>query len=188
MRRSLTDEFPRHYVFSERAGGTLSLRLDDPHPVQTDISLVLSLEGVPFAEIPLGSNIITNLGRSAMAHLLAGDSPSSLAVTLVTFGDGGHDPSAPTQALPPAPTDVALFGNTIISKATSFSFPDGSSGTKVQFTATVAEDEGNGTSGAQAYSEVGLKNVSGQLISHKTFGLITKSDAFALTINYTILF
>lgn len=155
---------------------------------RTELQLVITdLRTGKERTVFLGENVITDLGRANMAHLLAGDDSANRIVSQVRFGDGGHDPQNPTQPLAPSATDTDLFGTTIITKATSFDYPDGESGTKVRFTATVASNEGNGA-GSQAYSEVGLYDPTGRMMTHKTFGLVTKSEAFSITLNYTILF
>lgn len=138
-------------------------------------------------EIDLGSNVITNLGRSNMAHLLAGDDVADRRVSVVKFGNGGHNPESPTTALIPTTSDTELGGDVIITKSVTYTFPDGNNGTKVMFEATVEADEGNGD-GAQAYSEVGLFDLEDRMLTRKCFGLITKSDQFSIRIQYTILF
>lgn len=182
--RAMLDEFRG---VREGFGAGLSLSHQETLKVQTKIELILSAHGEEFLVLDLGSNIVTDLGRSDMAHLIAGDSVSNRKVSEVKFGDGGHNPSSPTQALVPTAADTDLYGDEVISKVTSFEFPDGANGTRVTFTATIAENEGNG-SGAQPYSEVGLYDLDGRMLTHKCFGLITKSDAFAMSIRYTIAF
>jgi hypothetical protein len=154
--------------------------------VKTHVEIVLRGEGWERV-IPLGENVITDLGRSNMAHLLAGDDVASRKVTQVKFGDGGHQPADPTQPIPPSSGDTDLFGVEIIAKTVSSDYPDGEAGTKVRFTATVGAEEGNGA-GTQPYSEVGLYDITGRMLTHKTFGLITKSNSFSFAVNYVILF
>ncbi len=133
----------------------------------------------------LGDNIVTNQGRSNLAHLLAGDETTDRIVDNLKAGDGGHDPLNPTVPLPVDASDTALFGTLIISKTTTYDFPDGATGYRVRFTADILPAEGNGT-GSQEYSEVGLYDVTGRMMTHKTFGLITKTADFGLSFRYTI--
>jgi hypothetical protein len=173
---------------SESLLSTFGFRFVDRARPRTELQLVITDHRTGKSRaIFLGENIITDLGRSNMAHILAGDDAANRIVTEVRFGDGGHTVGDPTTPLAPSASDTDLNGSTIIVKATSFDFPDGSGGSKVRFTATVAANEGNG-SGSQAYSEVGLYDQTGRMMTHKTFGLVTKSDAFSIAINYTILF
>jgi len=147
-------------------------------------------QGRDVEQLYLGENIITYQGRSNMAHLLAGDETVDRIVSELRCGDGGHDPGDPTTPLPPSAADTDLFGTLIITKAVTYDFPDGVNGMRVRFTADVAANEGNGT-GNQAYSEVGLYDAFGapttnRMMTHMTFGLITKSDAFGLSFRYII--
>ena len=135
----------------------------------------------------LGPNTIVNIGRVNMAHLWAGDDAANRSVHEFRFGGEGHVPSNPTQAQPTAATDTSLYGPTIISKLASHSYPDGSSVGKVSFECEILANEGNGV-GAQPYSEVGLYDAQDRLLAHKTFGLITKSEAIGLVFRYSFIF
>lgn len=149
---------------------------------------VLMIQGGQIVEaIDLGSNTITNLGRANMAHLWAGDDVTNRAVYSMKLGDAGHNPSNPVEALATSPTDTDLFGSEIIEKVLSFEFPDGDSANRVTFTAEVTSEEANG-GGAQAISEIGLYDVTGRMLSHKTFGLITKTSVFGLLFRYSFIF
>ena len=161
--------------------------LDDGIKFKTDITVLLTRNGIPFDTIPVGSNIITDSGKSNMAHLLVGDDTANRQVITMAWSDEGHNPLSPTSPTPPLATNTELYGDTILSKSVTYSFPAGSSGTSVQLEASIEENEGNG-SGSQAYSEVGLFDVTGRLIGHKTFGLITKTNAFGMIFRYTIQF
>lgn len=134
----------------------------------------------------LGENVITTGGRANMSHLLAGDDVTNRSVSRLRLGDAGHDPINPVQALPVSPTDTDLFGNLVIEKSTSHEFPDGEDGGRVTFTASIGVDEANGP-GAQAISEVGLFDLTGRMMTHKTFGLITKTSVFGIVFRYSIL-
>ncbi len=183
--RSLGDAF--RALEDGKVGGLVTYMEDQAAEPRTEIVLEVRHADGRVETFDLGGNIITNLGRSNMAHLLAGDDVANRRVHSAKFGDGGHNPNNPTQPLLPTSSDVALFGDTIIEKQLEYEFPDGVAGTKVAFRCTVDEDEGNGA-GAQAYSEVGLYDLDGRMLTHKTFGLITKSSAFSLALRYTILF
>lgn len=166
----------------------LHLKEIDNFEADTNISITLIKKSGDVKVIDLGPNTITSLGRANMAHLIAGDDVANRMITTIKFGDGGHNPSFPTQPVTTSPSDTDLYGNLILEKITSYSYPAGSSGGKVMFTASVDFAEGNGVSGSQAYSEVGLYDEQDRMITHKSFGLISKSEAFSLTINYTLLF
>lgn len=156
--------------------------------VVTNVSAELvDKDGNVIETIDFGSNVITYLGRSNMAHLLAGDDTANRVASTIKCGDGGHDPGDPTVPLAVDVSDTDLYGTEIIAKTVSYDFPDGSSGGKVRFTAEVAANEGNG-SGSQAYSEVGLYDLADRMIAHRSFGLITKSEAFGIIWRWTFIF
>jgi len=125
-----------------------------------------------------GANIVVNLGRSSLAHLLAGDSSDNHKIVAMVFGDG---------STPPAITDTGLSGSTIIQKDTSYDFPDGATGLKVRFTAVVGSAEGNGA-GSQIYREAALVKGNGDIFSRKVSGSITKDNTVVLTALYTFIF
>jgi len=155
--------------------------------IHTDITITLFNKFGVVKIINVGENVITYPGRSNMAHLFAGDDVANRRVHQFKFGNGGHNPIDPTQSLATSPSDTELFGDLVIAKTASYSFPNGDSGNKVMFEATIEENEGNGT-GVQALSEVGLYDVEGRMLSHKTFGLITKSADLGVLFHYSFLF
>lgn len=163
------------------------LKLVDHIGLHTDVELIFTKDGKIIGRKRLGENIVVAQGRSNMAHLLAGDDVSNRKVFEVRLGDAGHNPSDPTQPLPVLTSDSDLFGSLVITKPVSTDYPDGANANKVRFTATVSESEGNG-SGYQAISEYGLYDATGRMMTHKTSGLITKSNAFGITIRWTIIF
>lgn len=138
-------------------------------------------------------NLVVRKARSSMAHLIAGDNVTDYYVAQMRFGQGGHDPSNPTVPIPPSVDDTDLFDPIAGSDATqpvTYEFPEGPEGTKVTFSATIPADcDINGTPPAgQAISEAGLFSANGNMFAHKTFGLITKTEEFALTFRWTIVF
>lgn len=183
MKTQLSDNMKAN----DNVGGSVLVNYADKYEIKTKVeALIVDKNGNLVNTIDLGENVITYLGRSDMAHLLGGDDTANRVVSSIKCGDGGHEPLDPTQALPVSAADTGLYGATIISKATTYDFPDGASGGKIRFTAEVASNEGNGT-GVQAYSEVGLYDLADRIMAHKTFGLITKSDAFGIIWRWTII-
>lgn len=168
--------------------GGIVYGLEEPMKITTNVSAELvDRDGNVIETIDFGSNVITYLGRSNMAHLLAGDDTANRIASTLKCGDGGHDPLDPTTPLGVDASDTDLYGTEIISKSVTYDFPDGSSGGKVRFTAEIASNEGNG-SGSQAYSEVGLYDLDDRMIAHRTFGLITKSEAFGIIWRWSFIF
>lgn len=129
-------------------------------------------------DVSSGENIVVNLGRSSLAHLLAGDSVDNHKVVGMRFGDGATAPTV---------NDTGLAGALIIEKSTTYDFPDGDSGLKVRFTAVVGADEGNG-SGSQEYKEACLVKGNGDIFSRKVSGTITKDNTVVLTAIWTYIF
>ena len=140
-------------------------------------------------------NIVVNLARATMAHLVSdpGASSQGYVVTTMKFGQGGHDPNNPTLPIPPTTSDTDLndpiTGNDS-TQAVSFDYPDGPMGTKVRFAATIpAVCDINGTPPAgQAISEAGLFSDNGNMFAKKTFGILTKTEEIAFTFRWTIIF
>lgn len=183
--RMITEGWPNPY---ENLGASLKIEKEDSLVPKTKVEMwLVSPSGVVLDYIDLGENIITTQGRSNMAHLIAGDDSANRIVTSFKFGDAGHSPSDPTQALPVLAADTDLYGNEILEKLVTYTFPDGSGGNSVRFEAEIAADEGNG-SGSQAYSEIGIYDVQGRMMTHRTFGLITKSAAFGILWRYRLIF
>lgn len=148
----------------------------------------LSPEGHPRDVWDLGKNIIVLQGSANMSHLLAGDDVANRIVTQVSLGSAGHNPEEPTQALPVSVGDTALFcGTPVITIPTTYSFPNGSEGGQVMFSATIGANQANGT-GSQAISEYGLFDVTNRMLCHRTSGLITKSIDFGILLQWTILY
>jgi len=145
-------------------------------------------------------NLVVDGGRSGMAHLWAGDwysGPPTGWVNEMKFGDGGHENSDPTLPKTTSVDRQQLFcedearAPIISKKPVTVDFPDGDSGTKVRFTATVGAAEGNDggpNPGRRGYSEAGMYRDDGILAAHKTFGLITKTNEFILTFRWTFVF
>jgi hypothetical protein len=136
-----------------------------------------------------GHNIVVNGGRNALSRLIGGDtSLGALAdwtVDTIKFGDGGHNPSDPTEMIAVDVTDSDLYGSIIISKSVTTIFP---ATRQVQFSATVETSEGNG-SGTQEYSEAGLYYDSGTtMFAHKSFGYVVKNSTIRLTATWLFTF
>ena len=138
-----------------------------------------------------GDNVIVNDGRIALAHWTGGDVGSSWLIDHIKYSDGGHDPSDPTQMLPVYVSDTDLHHTPIFSKAlqsSDVSYPATNSRT-VQFSSSMETSEGNGTSGTQAYSEVGLYyNHGTKLFAHKTFGYVIKNSSNRLVVTWSFIF
>jgi hypothetical protein len=123
-------------------------------------------------------NVVTNLGRHAIAHTTAGDDVANQRVTSIVFGSGVGTPDV---------TDVALFSAVIITKTVTASFPAVSPPTEVTYTASVLAGEGNG-SGSQDYKEAGLLTSAGSLFSHTAGFLISKTSAIVITAAWSLVF
>jgi len=132
-------------------------------------------------------NLVVNSARSNMKDIVAGENTATKIVTKMKFGDGGHNPLIPTEAIPPTVSDEDIFGAEVITKNVTHTFPDGPTGTKVMFSATIETGEGNGT-GSQAITEAVLQCPDDTIYSHKTWGLITKTNAFAIQFDWTLIF
>jgi hypothetical protein len=133
----------------------------------------------------LGKNLIVLQGSANMSHLLAGDDVANRIVTTIAVGSAGHDPLNPTQALPVSTADTALFSSPVISLSTTYSFPNGSEGGQVMFSATIEANQANGT-GTQAISEYGLFDINNRMLTHKSSGLISKDSDFGILLQWTI--
>jgi hypothetical protein len=136
-------------------------------------------------QIEHGENMVVKLGRSALAHLLAGSQVSNHIVVAMMFGDGTGTVSV---------NDTGLFGGVIQmagganNKPVTIDFPDsGGDDMKVRFTAVVNADEGNG-GGTQTYQEACLVKGNNAIFSHKVTGAITKDNTVVLTAAWTYIF
>jgi hypothetical protein len=136
-------------------------------------------------DIKNGENMVVITGRCGLAHLLAGSSVPNYVVVAMQFGTGTGIPTV---------NDTGVFGSIIAmaggaqSKPVVVDFPDGDTGLKVRFTATVNSDEGNGGSGTQVYQEAVLLMGNGNIFSHKVTGVITKDNTVVLTAAWTYIF
>ena len=161
-------------------------KLIDVFDIRTEFQVILvGPDGLRIMN--LGPNVITNSGRSNMAHLFAGHDVANRSALSIKVGDAGHNPLSPSEPVVANSSDTALFGSVVITKSLSFEFPDGENANRVTFTATIGTNEANG-SGSQAISEVGIFDLAGRMLSHKTFGLITKTEIFGLQFRYSFLF
>jgi hypothetical protein len=111
-------------------------------------------------------------------------SMSQLALTRMKWGTGGHDPLNPTIAIPPDASDERLAAP-IIAPVFKPVIVDYTDLMQVRFTATLEQSEANGL----GISEVGLFTESFDLMfCRKTFGMLSKTNAFAFEFRYTIIF
>lgn len=176
------------FRIADSSKGKMSFSVKEDHEVLTQLEVdIIDLDGNVVETIDFGENVIVDQGRANMSHLLAGDDVTNRKVYKMIFGDEGHDPADPITPLPAQSTDTALFGTEILEKILAYEFPDGAEAGKVTFTCTIAAGEGNG-GGTQAYSEIGAFDVTDRMLTHKTFGLITKSDQFGLSWRYSFTF
>jgi len=135
-------------------------------------------------QIEHGENIVVKLGRSALAHLSAGDSVDQHKIVAMMFGDATGTPGV---------GDTGLFGSIITINGNNnvpvtVSFPDsGGDDMKVSFTATIGANEGNG-GGTQVYREACLVKGNGDIFSHKVSGDITKDNTVVLTATWTYIY
>ena len=115
-------------------------------------------------------NLVVNNGKAIMAHLLAGDTPTTYAITQMAFGTG---------TTTPAVTDASLAAAITPVKTVTADYPDS---TSVRFTATLASDECN----TFPIAEAGLYSDSQGMFSRTTFGPLTKSSDFQFVFRWSI--
>lgn len=164
-----------------------SLR-DRPKFAEGHVSLTfLSPKGLVLDVWSLGKNVITLQGSANFSHLSVGDDVGNRVIATVSFGDAGHNPTNPTQALPVSVADTGLFGDTVASLPVTSSYPNGSEGGQVMLSATLGSSQGNGT-GSQAISEYGLFDVVSRMLTHRSSGLITKTSEFGILLQWTLLY
>ncbi len=154
----------------------------DYHPDEN--SILVSPEG----EISLAGNLVVADARANMSRLIAGDTNAAgeRYITKMSWGGAGHDSGDPTTAIPPNASDSALASEitsvgTAGKKGVTYDFPDA---TTVRFVAELSESDAVG----EGLSEAGLWTDDGTLFARKTFGLISKSSAFAFEFRWRILF
>jgi len=127
-------------------------------------------------------NLVVNKARELMT-LLCSSVDADKPITNMRWGSGGHNPSTPTEAIPPSATDTALATPIVspASKPVTITYP---SVTSVKFSATLDQTEANGV----GLSEEGLFNNDDDMWARKTFGIITKSSSWSLTFSHVLLF
>lgn len=134
----------------------------------------------PIADITeLGENLIVNTGRDAIVKCLVGTDHPNNTIGYLQLGNGATGPSSSPN--PPVAGDTTL-GNVIRTMAfATVSFP--STG-MIRFSSNLSTGTGNG----EQYNEAGLITVSSPsiLVARKTFGIITKSSAFAFEFRWEI--
>lgn len=119
-------------------------------------------------------NLIVNVGKTLLAHRLAGDATYSTdGIATIGFGSG---------TVTPAVTDTQLTTSNV-TKAVTATYPAYNS---VMFTATMTESEGN----AVVFKELGLfsGNASPKMFSHLAINPITKSSSYQIRVDWTISF
>jgi hypothetical protein len=117
-----------------------------------------------------GENLIVNLGRSALARLLAGE-VTERSIDRIGFGTNGVSPSSADTAL------TASFEKAL----DSFTYPDAQS---VRFAFDLDFDEANGMS----IREFGLICEDDSLFARKTRDAIVKTDQLKIVGSWTIIF
>lgn len=143
-----------------------------------------------------GRNLVVFGGRSAAAHLFAGDTQNDGQgrwVKYISVGTGGamNDQNGlPTRGKGEVLGAESLYsGSPLIQKSVSYDFPLGDNGNQVRFSIDLLESEANASNGdGQPISEVGLVGADGTFLAHKTFGIITKTPSLGLTIRWTLIF
>lgn len=156
--------------------------------------------GASDSEVVLSNdNLIVTMARKVMSRLVAGviNSPtidvsgspvtvtnaSQLIITQMRWGTAGHNPSNPTEPVPPTADNINL-GATLASptfKAVTVDYP---TTTSVRFAASLEQSEANG----QGLSEEGLFSTDGFMFARKTFGILTKTSDFSFQFLHSILF
>jgi hypothetical protein len=137
--------------------------------IRGDFRLVVKKNGVVIEEYE-DHNMIMNLAKDAMAHLIGG-AGSGQTVTKIGVGTNGNGP---------APTDTGLTGS-YSKNVTSVSYP--ATG-QAQFNWSLGTTEANDLS----IKEFGLICGDATLFARKTRGAIEKQDDISLDGSWTIIF
>lgn len=141
----------------------------DEATIRGDFRLVVKRNGEVIEEYE-DHNMIMNVAKDAMAHLIGG-AGSGKTITRIGFGTDGNGPS---------PTDTALTGS-YSKNVTNATYP--ATG-QVSFNWSLGTGEANGTS----IREFGLICGDGTLFARKTRGAIEKQSDISLDGSWTIIF
>lgn len=134
----------------------------------------------PVADIiELGDNLVVNTGRNAIVKAMVGNDHPNNTIGFLQLGSGATGPSSSPN--PPTAGDTSLNNIVRTMAFATVSFP--STGL-VRFSSSLNTSTGNG----EQYNEAGLITVSSPavLVARKTFGVITKSSAFAFEFRWEI--
>jgi len=180
-----------------------------PFPQRGEVEIIVyeGAPGGPVREV-IRPNLVVDLARQMLSRLVGGASGSpsinsglhgvvsitalsELLPSRMKWGNGGHDPSSPATAIPPAASDEDIYApiNVLAAPLTTYKSVtvDYPSDTSVRFTATLLNAEGN-TPGT--LSEEGLFSYTGAvelLWARSTYGLISKSAAISLEFRHTFV-
>lgn len=129
--------------------------------------------------------LVVNMGSKILRDLMFGDSSG---ITKIAFGDMNLDPNVDdiVNVDPPVLADTALTNN-LFEKAVSSSKTIYGGHYAVQYTATLAANEFNGT-GEQLITEFGLFNAEDEMFSRKTRSAIFKNAESSLTFIWYLVF
>ena len=116
-------------------------------------------------------NMVVNLGKTCLAHLLGGDT-ANRSVTTIAFG---------TNADGPYPTDDVSAITDIVTMPVTPSYPDA---TSVQFNFSVRVTDMNGMD----IRTFGLLTADNTLVCRKTRGILIKDSSLSFDGRWTITF
>ena len=135
------------------------------------------------------TNLIVNLARKALAHLVA-EGEGVYVVNTFKLGTQGHSGTDILTPVDPTVTDTGLIDGAPFSKAiTTLEYLPVGNETSVKFTIPVEKAEANGGGGGSvAYTEAGLFSTNGNLFARETFPAIVKNANRKVTFEWTLLF
>ncbi len=136
-----------------------------------EFSLVVRNKKGKIIERYFDKNLIVNLAKTSLAHLL-GEGGITKNITTIAFGTNGTAPDV---------SDTAITGAVTKSIAGSISYPEFNS---VLFGYTLALSEANGL----AIAEFGLLSADGTLFARKTRAVINKTSDIQFTGTWKIIF
>jgi len=183
--------------------GSPSIEFKDSMEVKQGILEILVWRGPANSKLVkriYDDNLVVTMARKMMSRLISGaagvgvtiqtiggpvsiTNPNQLYITNMRWGTGGHNPSDPTQPIPPSVSDENL-AIPIVSPAQKAVTVDYPTVTSVRFTAELDQTEANGL----GLSEEGIFSDINLMFARKTFGLLTKTADFTFQFRHTILF